>query len=77
MIPLNGSIELAPILGLSDVIVDLVETGTTLRENDLAVIQNIAPVSARLIANKTGYQFKKAEIAALMQALACRKEETA
>lgn len=77
VIPLNGSIELAPILGLSDVIVDLVETGTTLRENDLAVIQNIAPVSARLIANKTGYQFKKAEIAALMQALACRKEETA
>ena len=69
VIPLNGSIELAPILGLSDVIVDIVETGTTLKENDLAVLQTVVPVSARLIANKTGYQFKTAAIAALAQAL--------
>lgn len=69
VIPLNGSIELAPFLGLSDVIVDLVETGTTLRENNLTVLQTICPVSARLIANKTGYQFKTAAIAALKKAL--------
>lgn len=62
VIRLNGSIELAPILGLSDVIVDIVETGTTLRENDLTVLDTVAPVSARLIANKTSYKFKSAEI---------------
>ena len=53
IIHLNGSIEIAPILGLSDVIVDIVETGTTLKENDLEVIETIVPISARLIANKT------------------------
>ena len=58
IIKLNGSIEIAPILGLSDVIVDLVETGTTLRENNLVVLENILDVSARLIANKSGYNFK-------------------
>ena len=58
VIKLNGSIELAPILGLSDVIVDIVETGTTLRENDLEVISEIGQVSARLIANKSGFRFK-------------------
>ena len=58
IIHLNGSIELAPILGLSDVIVDIVETGTTLKENDLVVIEEIVPISARLIANKAGYRFK-------------------
>ena len=57
IIKLNGSIELAPILGLSDVIVDIVETGTTLRENDLSVFNVIAPSSARLIANRASYQF--------------------
>ncbi len=57
IIKLNGSIELAPILGLSDVIVDIVETGTTLRENHLAVTELIAPSSARLIANKSSYHF--------------------
>ena len=62
IIKLNGSIELAPILGLSDVIVDIVETGTTLRENNLAVIDNIVPISARLIANKASFQFKRAQI---------------
>ena len=58
IIPLRGSLELAPVLGLSDVIVDIVETGTTLRENNLSVISVIARLSARLIANKSSYKFK-------------------
>ena len=58
IIHLNGSIELAPILGLSDVIVDIVETGATLRENDLTVLEDVVPISARLIANKASYKFK-------------------
>ena len=58
IIKLNGSIEIAPILGLSDVIVDIVETGSTLRENDLEVIETIVPISARLIANKASFKFK-------------------
>ncbi len=62
IIRLNGSIELAPLLGLSDVIVDIVETGTTLRENDLAVLEEVFPVSARLVANKASTKFKTAEI---------------
>ena len=66
IIHLNGSIELAPILGLSDVIVDIVETGTTLKENDLEVVETIFPISARLIANKAGFKFKTAEIEALL-----------
>ena len=59
IIHLNGSIEIAPILGLSDVIVDIVETGTTLKENNLEVFETIFPISARLIANKASYKFKK------------------
>ena len=62
IIHLNGSIELAPILGLSDVIVDLVETGTTLRENNLEVIEEIAQISARLISNKSSFKFKNKQI---------------
>ncbi len=62
VIQLNGSIEIAPILGLSDVIVDIVETGTTLKENDLEVVETIFPISARLIANKASFQFKTEEI---------------
>ena len=62
IIHLNGSIELAPILGLSDVIVDIVETGTTLRENDLIVVEDVVPISARLIANKASYKFKNTVI---------------
>jgi len=62
IIKLNGSIELAPILGLGDVIVDIVETGTTLKENNLSVIRRIEPVSARLIANQAAYRFKTEEI---------------
>ena len=62
IIKLNGSIELAPILGLSDVIVDIVETGKTLYENDLEPKQDIVDISARLIANKASYKFKNSEI---------------
>ena len=62
VIQLNGSIEIAPILGLSDVIVDIVETGTTLKENNLEVIETIFDISARLIANKASFKFKTAEI---------------
>lgn len=69
IIHLNGSIELAPILGLSDVIVDIVETGTTLKENDLEVKETIVPISARLIANTAAWQFKKDAIIALMAGL--------
>ena len=58
IIHLNGSIEIAPILGLSDVIVDIVETGTTLKENNLEVIDTIVPISARLISNKASFKFK-------------------
>ncbi len=66
IIKLNGSIELAPILGLSDVIVDIVETGTTLKENNLSVMQTILPISARLIANKASFQFKGGQIESLL-----------
>ena len=62
IVHLNGSIEIAPILGLTDVIVDIVETGTTLKENDLAVIEDVLPISARLIANKASFKFKSAAI---------------
>lgn len=66
IIKLNGSIELAPILGLSDVIVDIVETGTTLRENDLTVIEEFMPISARFIANKASYKFKYQQMSTLL-----------
>lgn len=69
IIKLNGSIELAPILGLSDVIVDIVETGATLRQNHLEVIETILPVSARLIANKAAMRFKAEAIQTLLAAL--------
>ena len=69
IIHLNGSIEIAPLLHLSDVIVDIVETGTTLRENHLEVIDVVAHLSARLIANKASYAFKRGRVTELMQAL--------
>ena len=72
----NVSIELAPILGLSHVIVDIVETGTTLRENNLAVHEEIVPISARLIANVASYQFKDAQINAIRESLQKQVEET-
>lgn len=75
IIKLHGSIELAPLLGLSDVIVDIVETGTTLRENDLEVRETIVPISARLITNKVSYKFKNREITRLCQQVSecCRE----
>ena len=75
IIHLNGSIELAPILGLSHVIVDIVETGTTLRENNLAVHEEIVPISARLIANVASYQFKDDQINAIRESLRKQVEE--
>ena len=74
IIHLNGSIELAPILGLSDVIVDIVETGATLRENNLVVMEEIVPISARLIANKASYPFRTAQIARLMAEMTAMME---
>ena len=70
IIHLNGSIEIAPILGLSDVIVDIVETGTTLKENDLEVIETVVPISARLIANKASFKFKGEDIERLKNHIA-------
>ena len=67
IITLRGSLELAPLLGLSDVIVDIVETGITLRENNLSVINFIADLSARLIANKSAYKFKFEAINEIMR----------
>lgn len=69
IIKLNGSIELAPVLGLSDVIVDIVETGATLKENGLDVLTTIFPISARLIANKVSYSFRHDRLMAICQGL--------
>ena len=74
IIPLNGSIELAPVLGMSDVIVDIVETGTTLKENGLEVFQTIMPISARLISNKAAFEFKKDEILKIQNRLSAMVE---
>ncbi|MBQ8141017.1 MAG: ATP phosphoribosyltransferase [Clostridia bacterium] len=70
IIKLNGSIEIAPILGLSDVIVDIVETGKTLYENDLEPRETIVDISARLISNKASYKFKNAEISQMCEKIA-------
>ena len=75
IIHLNGSIEIAPILGLSDVIVDIVETGATLKENNLSVIETIVPISARFISNKASYKFKSEAIDRLVSELAKQVEE--
>ena len=75
IIKLNGSIEIAPILGLSDVIVDIVETGKTLRENDLEVFEEIVPISARLIANKASFKFKSAQIEKIVKQMEESVEE--
>ncbi len=74
IIHLNGSIEIAPILSLSDVIVDIVETGTTLKENHLEVTETIVPISARLIANKTSFKFKNQPIEKILRELVRQKE---
>jgi len=75
IIHLNGSIEIAPILGLSDVIVDIVETGTTLKENNLEVMETIVPISARFIANKSSFKFKNEQIEKLVRELSAQTED--
>ena len=70
IIKLNGSIEIAPILKLSDVIVDIVETGTTLKENNLSVKNEIVPISARLICNKASFKFKSEGIEKIANSIA-------
>ncbi len=69
IIHLNGSIELAPILNMADVIVDIVETGTTLKENNLEVLETIFPISARFIANKSSYIFKRDIVSKVVDSL--------
>jgi len=69
IIPLSGSIELAPVIGLADRIVDLVETGRTLKDNGLEIVEIIAESSARLLINRAGYQTKRGEVLHLIQAL--------
>ena len=75
IIKLNGSIEIAPLLGLSDVIVDIVETGKTLQENGLAPLETIVPISARFVANKASYKFKTPQIDEMRRRLAGALEE--
>ncbi|MDR3365103.1 MAG: ATP phosphoribosyltransferase [Clostridiales Family XIII bacterium] len=70
IIRIDGSVEIAPLLGLADSIVDIVETGTTLRENGLEVVRYIRDISARLIVNVTGMKLRKAEVEALASRLA-------
>ena len=69
IVRLHGSIEIAPILDLTDVIVDIVETGTTLRENGLQVVTEFMPISARFIANKASYQFKHRQMDTMLEKL--------
>lgn len=69
IIKLNGSIELAPIVGLSEVIVDIVETGTTLKENGLSVLEEILPLSARMVVNQVSMKMEHERIAAIIEKL--------
>lgn len=69
IIKLHGSVELAPLLGLSDVIVDIVESGKTAKENNLKIYREICPISARLIANKSSFKFKNERIRSMMDKL--------
>lgn len=75
IIHLNGSIELAPLLGLSDVIVDIVESGKTLSENNLRVLSEILPISARFVANRASYKFKGGFIDEMLSHLAAAIQE--
>ncbi|QEK11910.1 ATP phosphoribosyltransferase [Crassaminicella thermophila] len=77
IIKLNGSVELAPIIGLSDVIVDIVETGKTLKENGLVITEEICQVSARLIVNKVSFKTKSEKIHEIIRGFQCciRKNE--
>ena len=69
IIKLNGSIELAPIVGLSEVIVDIVETGSTLRENGLVVLEEVCPLSARMVVNQVSMRMEHERITELIQTL--------
>lgn len=69
IIKLNGSIELAPIVGLSEVIVDIVETGSTLRENGLVVLEEVCPLSARVVVNQVSMKMENERITKLLQDL--------
>ena len=69
IIKIEGSVELAPLLGLSDAIVDIVETGSTLKENGLEVVETICNISARLIVNTAGLKLRKQEIERLLDQL--------
>ncbi len=77
IIKLNGSIELAPIVGLSEVICDIVETGTTLRENGLEVLEEVCPLSARVVVNQVSMKMENERITEIIRALRdeIRKEE--
>ena len=66
IIKLNGSIEIAPILGLSDVIVDIVETGSTLKENGLVVLEDVCPLSARVVVNRVSMKMEQERITKLI-----------
>ena len=74
IIKIEGSVELAPLLGLSDAIVDIVETGTTLRENGLEVIEEIMPVSARVIVNMASMKLRREEIETFLAQMEQAKE---
>lgn len=67
LIKLNGSVELAPIVGLSDAIIDIVETGATLKENNLDIIEKLEDISARVIVNKVSYKFKNETIEKILE----------
>ena len=77
IIKIEGSVELAPLLGLSDAIVDIVETGTTLKENGLEIVEEVCPISARLIVNVASLKLRKREIEALVSQMEreTRREE--
>ena len=75
IVKIEGSVELAPLLGLSDAIVDIVETGTTLKENGLVVIEDVADVSARLIVNTASIKLRKKEIEGLIGRIECGREK--
>ena len=70
IIKLNGSVELAPIVGLSDVIVDLVETGNTLKVNGLEIVEDMCNISSRIIANRVSYKFNKEKIENIVEKFA-------
>lgn len=76
VVKLNGSVELAPLIGLSDVIVDIVETGNTLRENGLVILEKVEPISTRLIVNKASFAMKAEHIQPFIKKLKKNVEES-